>query len=521
MTAPQRKPRRIWLKIVAGLVVFALLFTGWLLIERYRAKSALAKYEQQLRRQGEKLTIAELIPPAIEGENNALEVIRLCGSFQPGHVVVFNPPPSLRIIAPGGALVITKEPAWTYNSARYTWDDLAAELKLNENTLHDLRLTLKRPVRGMELDYHAVPLKFPHLSSGKTGAQWLSASAAYHLHIANHEAALQDIESLVSLGRLYEHEPIIINQLVNIAIATIALDRTWLALQQTGWTDAQFQRLHEPWQKRDFITPMICALEMERPLGQRSISQVRQSSVRANQAFNIDGGFDDESGTNTVAETLRRLLPFGDDVADFLQEKIPAAFHSVVIAPIWRFAWSYRDEQRYLEILQALIEATRNVQKHTSAFASREALRQRTARYNSTSGSDRWKFRFSQTFAAGLAKASERAYRVETHRQLALTAIALHRYHLRHGKFPDALVSLVPEFLPEHPVDYMDGQKLRYRLDNGTFVLWSVGEDGKDDGGTPDQTDPYNPWSGPDFVWPQPASATEVDQYYERMKTKR
>ena len=76
---------------------------------------------------------------------------------------------------------------------------------------------------------------------------------------------------------------------------------------------------------------------------------------------------------------------------------------------------------------------------------------------------------------------------------MAVTAIALKRHQLRSGRFPNNLSDLVPSLLPEVPVDWMDGQPLRYRLNtDGTYTLYSVGQDGRDDNGDPTK----------DEVWP-------------------
>ena len=108
--------------------------------------------------------------------------------------------------------------------------------------------------------------------------------------------------------------------------------------------------------------------------------------------------------------------------------------------------------------------------------------------------------------------------RAETERSLAICAVALKRYSLRHGAPPESLDSLVPEFVSSVPVDYMDGKPLRYRLNaDKTFMLYSVGEDGKDDGGDtalmPDKTSLRDLWDRKDFVWPAPAAPEEVEAY--------
>ena len=111
---------------------------------------------------------------------------------------------------------------------------------------------------------------------------------------------------------------------------------------------------------------------------------------------------------------------------------------------------------------------------------------------------------------------------VEAARKMVITAIALKRYQLKYGNYPADLNALVPEFLPAVPLDPVDGQPLRYHPKaNGTFLLYSVGPNGKDDGGSPlleqgvEGSNLY--WlnqKAQDWVWPQPATAKEIENYY-------
>lgn len=64
----------------------------------------------------------------------------------------------------------------------------------------------------------------------------------------------------------------------------------------------------------------------------------------------------------------------------------------------------------------------------------------------------------------------------------------------------------------------MDGEPLKYRLNpDGSFTLYSVGEDGQDDGGDvsllPDKTSSRILWNRKDFVWPAPAHPEEVETF--------
>ena len=64
-----------------------------------------------------------------------------------------------------------------------------------------------------------------------------------------------------------------------------------------------------------------------------------------------------------------------------------------------------------------------------------------------------------------------------------LAAIAVQRYHLASGKLPETLSQLVPAYLDGVPEDPFDGRPLRYKKLAEGYVVYSIGHDGKDDGG--------------------------------------
>jgi hypothetical protein len=69
--------------------------------------------------------------------------------------------------------------------------------------------------------------------------------------------------------------------------------------------------------------------------------------------------------------------------------------------------------------------------------------------------------------------------------QTAHAALAAQRYRLANGELPDELNQLVPDYLDAVPADPFDGKPLRYaQRAEGGFVVYSVGSDETDDGGT-------------------------------------
>ncbi len=66
----------------------------------------------------------------------------------------------------------------------------------------------------------------------------------------------------------------------------------------------------------------------------------------------------------------------------------------------------------------------------------------------------------------------------------ALVACALERYHLARGEYPKTLDALIPQCLDEIPRDVIGGKPPHYRrVADGTFMLYSIGWNGLDNGG--------------------------------------
>lgn len=80
--------------------------------------------------------------------------------------------------------------------------------------------------------------------------------------------------------------------------------------------------------------------------------------------------------------------------------------------------------------------------------------------------------------------------------EATLGMLAIKAFQLKHGKLPETLGELVPEFLPVVPLDDYDGKPLRYQPTKR--LLYSVGSDFKDDGGVETDTRKHTP----DFVFP-------------------
>ncbi|HOV21783.1 MAG TPA: hypothetical protein PLW95_03780 [bacterium] len=84
-------------------------------------------------------------------------------------------------------------------------------------------------------------------------------------------------------------------------------------------------------------------------------------------------------------------------------------------------------------------------------------------------------------------------------------------YRQQHGKFADSLNQLTPEILSSLPLDPFSGKDYIYKKKDKGFIVYSVGENEKDDGGVPAKK--MN-WKGDyDIVWEDKGAEIPISAY--------
>jgi hypothetical protein len=314
-------------------------------------------------------------------------------------------------------------------------------------------------------------------------------AAENELHQGRLEEGLLDLEALARLAQMEREECTLVAQMIRVAVAGLGLGVTWEALQAPGWTEPQLARLQAAWEPVDLVEAVEKGFEGERAGGYELFATVRHS------------------GGPRTARLLNSWWNMGSPSSKTTFEDIAVGYF---VFPAYKLTSIDVDELFYLENMQENIVALRSLRAHRPWPEAKPAMVRAGTRVDAIAKSPA-RFRYLTTLIAipNYQKAGSTAANTETERQLALAAIALKRFQLRHGQLPSGLGALVPEFLPTVPYDYMSAKPLTYRLKpDGSYVLYSVGEDGKDDGGdpTPPPGTPAGLWSGRDAVWPSPAT---------------
>lgn len=506
--------KKWWAKLLAVLALLLVVLCAIFLTSSVHNKSDLEKYKDQLRAAGEKLNVTDLAPPVPPPEKNGADLFMTAARYinSSAGALESNEPPMMRMVAPGKAMIGWQQPkviAPQGNQAiTNSWDDIDQAMQAQGQAFDLLRQAAERPQLNFDLDYTRFPNYLPvqRLTKIRGAALILSAATGCDLHRGDTASAVTNLDTLLKLVNHWQDEPILITQLIRIAMESIASTAQWELLQATNVTDQQLKMLQGDWDAANFARPMENALAMERDGDMLLIESLRNTNS-SSPWFSTGGGGGSAAGP---LDQLKQMAQSAGQHAAY---------------SLWRVSWAYDDELSVLRGQQAMVDSLRVVGTDGYFKDALADLDRKIAALGTNAVNNTWLRRIldDQTLAlfmdltGSLSKCLQRTMAIEVTRSIVITAIALKRYELRHGSLPPDLKALVPEFLPSVPRDPVDGKPLRYKPNpDGTYLLYSVGSDGKDDGGA--TTSPGTRsllWQrGADWVWPQPATAAEVQKYY-------
>lgn len=536
-----KRKHRIWPWIITPCILLFLTAVAFHVIPRRH----LHTYKEQLRAQGYPLTLQECqttphTPQAIAAASQFNDAAQQLGSLSqtlenipspmpmshPGHALpgwlaphlgyinterTFLDANTQRIllqrygISPSALSNLSSTPSTspTSNPVYTAWSDLTAELQQAQAPLDTITTLSHQPAFDWNIPYSdGFSVSLPHLASLKNASQWLAAASLHDLHHQNRGSATQHLLTQLRLIQKLDHNNLLIGQLVRIAIASIAWGNTWSLLQADDWTDTQLQEIQTAWEQVDTIKPAIETFHLERATALVEYQKCRRSVSYTKELFDAF------------------LSPPPDDPGNFIETAIQwlrvKVYNSSTLN--LRYLWwiwfqSYKDELTYLQESQALIEALQLRHSLASQFPVPVNHLPPHTPWTPRAADDEIpeQYLFAANINTPLSGAIERAFRLQTQQQLALTAIAIQRYQLTHSNPPPSLTPLLPSFLKSPPLDWTAGHPLHYQTTpSNTFLLYACGSDETDDGGDstprqPRQARFYSPYTGRDFVWPQPA----------------
>jgi hypothetical protein len=529
------------------LILFVIVLIAAILIpviRHYQLRAATEAYIAELKAQGEPMELAQVIPPPVPPEQNAAPLItNALNQIKDYYTTMKSDPPGSRMIIPGKEMIGWRQPAihdFEFNVTK-SWEQLGTELGNEQNNLNDFRNLIKIPVFDFGYEYSNsktfIPALALRLSGFKTAAQWLIASSFYNLHQGKSADACTDVRAILAFVKGETNERFEISQLVRFAIAQMSASATWEILQATNVSNEDLAQLQQDWESLEFAHPLENAFLFERvnslelqKVRRRSPAQLLLSANLPSTSFVpksvVNGKLTDWNGssTNFVLVDAKSISNSQRPVFIKIAAGVSKAWHCFFLWPQFE---SYKDELQGLREWRIIFAATRMAETNASFQGIQSFVNTNFSQIGFNLVEENPYAIFSRN--ANQLPALHKAVMAEVTRNVVITAIALKRYELRHHQLPATLAELTPDLLKTVPIDCMDGQPLRYRPNaDGTFLLYSVGENGKDDGGDPSLekgvTGSYFSWQNAhalDWVWPQPATEEEIQRYYAQQKNSR
>jgi HEAT repeat protein len=422
-----------------------------------------------------------------------------------------NSPIMMEIVGTNAAAVVCRQTAlkttirpWPDYSGEMSWDNFRESISAIEPQADAAcDVILSGPI-AFDLDASGgQAMLIPHLGVIRNLSEVFGCRMILAIHDGNQGAAWTNLLAATRLITAWQTEPVEISQIVRFRDTSQAFNTTWQALQGTRWPDNQLARLQAEWESVNFFTNLPETVAFTRA------SQVAALERRPQEAFEGREPFGE-----FVQQAIRAPTVAWEDLYDNWQQQQ------------FREGGIYEDEKglllfyrdREIELRNAVQAGTWKQMRSLPGVANTVSYQ---SKYHSPATlmlhlhETNLGFQLQGSSFLGLAAEAE------AERRILITAIALERYRNTHGSYPQSLADLAPEFLKATPVDFMDGQPLRYHLSDGHFLLYSVGQDCVDHGGkiqkppTAEEmvTTLRNPNAAApryDIVWPLPASSTQL-----------
>lgn len=324
-------------------------------------------------------------------------------------------------------------------------------------------------------------------------ARALQHRLKWSLHLREADKAVTDLIAIYRLAQLVSRGVTLIDSLVAISIDALVIDTLYPVLRSGQLNAAQLERMATAWGGREPLVPLHETMRFGELAAMMSMFQVMATGqVSSRPSFSYMEDFD----ATDMDDAIRRIgidLNRGAERLGRYVIQQSALLRAPTLSSYRRV--SDMREESLLNELENLTEQYIHEDED-----GEESVRLNAARMDRAELTDLFVDLIYGRMAEALDSTGRTYFSLEARRQVALAAIALERYRLAHSRYPDSLEDLTPDYLPAIPVDPIDGQPLRYRVDaDGAAAVYSIFADLKDDGGTTD-IDDWTMQDG-DYVW--------------------
>jgi hypothetical protein len=463
---------RILRRILVSIAVLATLVALLYAEEDWRGKRAWENCKRELEAKGAVLDWDKYIPPPVPDDQNFFKAPKMQVWFVRHNVATTT---ELHLLATNAVttatnlneIVATKYLAWS--------DQFEPDFDL-------IREALKRPYARMDGDYtkpYEIPIQ--NFVNVRAIVQVLSQRAKCDLLLGQPDKALQELTLMHEMCRLFLAAPTgkpmtLVAAMINVAVNGLYFETIGKGLSSHAWQEPQLIALQGQLKSVALLPFVAEALKAEQA------SVCRTAEIMNFREINSIGI--GEPSHKTLWQKIKNLKSYRYDL-------MPRG-------------WIYQNMAVYASLIQLPIDSFEPTDEAVSPQKIDRAM------FNLVTSVDRHSI-FGMLADIGIpsfTKAMQTVAHTQTQVNEAQIVCALERYHLAHGEYPETLDALAPQFIEKIPHDIIGGNPLIYRrTDDGSFILYSVGWNEKDDGGEKHQ---YNnvgrgvDYSQGDWVWQYP-----------------
>lgn len=345
-----------------------------------------------------------------------------------------------------------------FDSADHSEQDFQA---LYPKADYQAALNRRRAGAGSEDNEMMFSILLPHVQVMRKGARALVVDSRWALEQNDPERATRNIEAMLGMSRQVTDSKLYICSLFGCALHSYAMDLIDECLNSpTSFDDEQLKRIHSAVTNTP-IDEMI------------SFSTERAIFLDFVQKIYTDDGHGDGRITPIgieILEEFEKLNFYGS------QDQAPIPWFESAIRQIASSSAKYNIASRKQLTKKAEEFYDRAPQIFLASFISHESKAFEIDKLSHSYAPLKMLFRpmLMTRFIVARARGNSGGVSI---------ALAVIRYQRQHGKLPESLNELVPEFLPEIPLDPIDHRPLRYQRRDDGFIVYSVGTNQIDNGG--------------------------------------
>ncbi len=466
-------------------------------IEDWRGAHAWAGCRQELEARGERLDIAAFIPPAVpDAENLAMApmfvrmynyrvdpVTGLLTFAKPQASDPVNDEIAVMPRGPAMAGIDSPKPAgeWTgghlldltswqqyyrrrpdflhASQAQLPAEDVLLALTKYGPILDEFtRAAAARPRTRFPVNWtdpQPARIALPHYNTLQCLTTVLRLRATANLALGRDEAAMRDLALGQRLIEITADDPILIAQLVSVTQTGIMMQPIWEGLAARRWSSSELEQIKTGLRRLNYLAGFQQSIRCERATFMCETADYFKAHGGAFHAVQYFGSMQGSGDGDFMANALGALIDLGPR------------------------GWYDQNKTFGCRFLQDNVIETISVPAHHVSLEKARAGVSVAEHF--TMMPYTWLVKTGvPVYSSVLTKMVASQADVDH----ALTACALEQFYLdRHG-YPARLDELVPVYLDHVPPDVIDGQPTRYRVTpEGRYALWSIGWNGRDDGG--------------------------------------